>query len=260
MENIEIFMNLFTYIIVFFMGTMFGSFFTLAVYRIPLKKDITHERSFCPNCNHRLEFFDMIPIFSYLFLGGKCRYCGQKIRIRYLLLECLSGLVFLLGFISLKIFFPYYEINKLELYISFVFAYVTFAIIAGIDKEYVKINMGVLIFGTIVQSLYILNLCMLKIDINIYRYGIYLAILIALIIINKVLEKKEKSKYLLEFLALFMYVIYILDYKLGLILLGVSLIQYLLLKVLFKKEKVPMGFYLSVSAVLMMIIRNYMIF
>ena len=49
MENIEIFMNAFTHLIIFFMGTVFGSFFTLAVYRIPLKKDITHERSFCPN-------------------------------------------------------------------------------------------------------------------------------------------------------------------------------------------------------------------
>ena len=130
MENIEIFMNAFTHIIIFFMGTMFGSFFTLAVYRIPLKKDITHERSFCPNCNHRLEFLDLIPIFSYLFLKGKCRYCGEKIRIRYILLECLSGLVFLLGFIGLKILFPYNNVYmKLFLYVAFVFSYVTLALI-----------------------------------------------------------------------------------------------------------------------------------
>ena len=146
MENIEIFMNAFTHIIIFFMGTVFGSFFTLAVYRIPLKKDITHERSFCPNCNHRLEFLDLIPIFSYLFLKGRCRYCKEKIRIRYILLECLSGLVFLLGFIGLKILFPYNNVYmKLFLYVAFVFSYVTLALIAGIDKEYIKINMGVLI-------------------------------------------------------------------------------------------------------------------
>ena len=259
MENIEIFMNIFTYIIVFLMGTVFGSFFTLAVYRIPLKKDITHERSFCPNCNHRLEFLDMIPIFSYLFLKGKCRYCGQKIRIRYLLLECLSGLVFLLGFISLKILFPYYEISKLVFYLAFIFAYVTFAIISGIDKEYIKINMGGLIFGTIMQSLYILNLCILG-NINVYRYGIYLAILVILIIINKILNKKEKENYPLELLALFTYIVYIVDYKLGLFLLAISLLQFVLLKFVFKKEKIPMGFYLSINTVLIMIIRNFMIF
>ena len=77
-------------------GTVFGSFFTLAVHRIPKKEDITHERSYCPKCNHKLQFLDLIPVFSYLFLGGKCRYCKEKIRPRYLLLEIFSGLVFLL--------------------------------------------------------------------------------------------------------------------------------------------------------------------
>lgn len=87
-------MNIILYILIFCIGALFGSFFTLAVYRIPLGKDITHERSFCPNCNHRLEFLDLIPILSYLFLGGKCRYCKQKIRPRYFLLEIMSGVVF----------------------------------------------------------------------------------------------------------------------------------------------------------------------
>lgn len=83
-------MNLFLDSMIFIMGTFFGSFFTLAVYRIPLKKDITHEHSFCPNCNHKLGVLDLIPVFSYLFLQGKCRYCGEKVRIRYLLLEVLD--------------------------------------------------------------------------------------------------------------------------------------------------------------------------
>ena len=65
-------MNVIIYIFTFLIGITFGSFFTLAVYRIPLGKDITHERSFCPNCNHKLGFLDLIPIFSYIFLGGKC--------------------------------------------------------------------------------------------------------------------------------------------------------------------------------------------
>ena len=90
-------------IMIFFIGTVFGSFFTLAVYRIPLGKNITHERSFCPNCNHRLEFRDLIPVFSYIFLKGKCRYCKNKVRPRYLILEILSGIVFVLAYISMKI-------------------------------------------------------------------------------------------------------------------------------------------------------------
>ena len=91
------------YITIFIIGTLFGSFFTLATYRIPLGQDITHKRSYCPNCNHRLEFLDMIPIFSYIFLGGKCRYCKQKIKPRYLLFEIFSGLTFLLFALTLKL-------------------------------------------------------------------------------------------------------------------------------------------------------------
>ena len=88
-------------------------FFTLAVYRIPLRQDITHTRSYCPNCNHKLSFWDMIPIFSYIFLGGKCRYCKKEIRIRYLLLEVLSGVVFVLFYngIIVYCYFIYYSRN-----------------------------------------------------------------------------------------------------------------------------------------------------
>ena len=96
-------MQIFIYIISFITGTVFGSFFTLAVHRLPLKQDITHERSYCPKCNHRLEFLDLIPVLSYIFLGGKCRYCKESIKKRYLFLEIGSGLVFLLTSISINI-------------------------------------------------------------------------------------------------------------------------------------------------------------
>ena len=64
-------MNIFFYIIIFIIGTLFGSFYTLAVYRIPLKQDITHTRSYCPKCNHKLNFLDLIPILSYIFFKEK---------------------------------------------------------------------------------------------------------------------------------------------------------------------------------------------
>ena len=69
-------------IIIFILGIYFGSFFTLATYRLPKGEDITHTHSYCPNCNHKLGILDLIPVFSYLFLRGKCRYCKNKIGIR----------------------------------------------------------------------------------------------------------------------------------------------------------------------------------
>ena len=96
-------MNIFLYIIIFIMGTLFGSFYTLAVYRIPREIDIIKTHSFCPNCNHKLGFLELIPVWSYLLLGGKCKNCRQKIRPRYFILEFLSGLAFILIAYCLKI-------------------------------------------------------------------------------------------------------------------------------------------------------------
>ena len=96
-------LNTIIYFFMFALGTVLGSFYTLAVYRIHLKQNITHTRSYCPKCKHRLNFLDLIPVLSYIFLGGKCRYCENKIRPRYLILEISSGIAFLLFGIWLNI-------------------------------------------------------------------------------------------------------------------------------------------------------------
>lgn len=83
----------------FAVGTLFGSFFTLAIYRIPRKQDITHTRSYCPNCKHRLSFFDCFPILSFVSTIGKCKYCKEKISLRYPLIELASGFAFLFIYI-----------------------------------------------------------------------------------------------------------------------------------------------------------------
>lgn len=83
----------------FITGMLFGSFFTLAIYRIPRKQDITHTRSYCPNCKHRLGFFDCFPVLSFVSTIGRCKYCNKKISLRYPLIELLSGFVFLFIYI-----------------------------------------------------------------------------------------------------------------------------------------------------------------
>lgn len=88
------------YMVCFFIiGTLFGSFFTLATYRIPRKQDIVFKRSYCTNCKHELGFFDLFPILSYVFLRGKCRYCKEKISIRYPLFELANGIFFLISYL-----------------------------------------------------------------------------------------------------------------------------------------------------------------
>lgn len=75
-------------------GIILGSFLNVCIYRIPKDISVAKGRSFCPSCNHALGAADLIPVFSYLFLGGKCRYCKNKISPRYALIELLTGLLF----------------------------------------------------------------------------------------------------------------------------------------------------------------------
>lgn len=106
-----IFLNTFIIFCMFIIGTLFGSFFSLAIYRIPKHEDIVATRSYCPNCKHKLEFFDLIPILSYIIRRGKCKYCGSRISLRYFLLETINGVFFVILYLifgyNLKLFLVY---------------------------------------------------------------------------------------------------------------------------------------------------------
>ena len=90
--------NLLFLFILFAFGLCFGSFLNVIVYRLPRKLSVVQPPSSCPACKTRLGFFDLIPLFSYLFLKGKCRYCSASISYRYPLVELLTGLLFVAVF------------------------------------------------------------------------------------------------------------------------------------------------------------------
>ena len=189
-------MNTLLYIIIFIMGTVFGSFYTLAVHRIPKRQDITHTHSYCPNCNHKLGFLDLIPVFSYIFLGGKCRYCKEKIRPRYFIIELLSGISFVM--ISYLINVRVESLNLIliaestfmVLYLCFIF------LMAGIDKEYRRIEKSITIYGIIISIMYIVYLCVIE-HASIYRYIIYLIFYILILILDTItLKRYAKNSYI----------------------------------------------------------------
>lgn len=189
-------MNTLLYIIIFIMGTVFGSFYTLAVHRIPKRQDITHTHSYCPNCNHKLGFLDLIPVFSYIFLGAKCRYCKEKIRPRYFIIELLSGISFVI--ISYLMNVKVESLNLIliaesafmALYLCFIF------LMAGIDKEYRRIEKSITIYGIIISIMYIVYLCVIE-HASIYRYIIYLIFYILILILDTItLKKYAKNSYI----------------------------------------------------------------
>lgn len=80
-------------IVVFLFGLCIGSFLNVLIYRLPRGLDIAHGFSMCPTCQHRLYPLDLVPLFSWLFLDGKCRYCKAKISFIYPFVELLNGLI-----------------------------------------------------------------------------------------------------------------------------------------------------------------------
>ena len=77
------------------------------IYRLETKQGFLLGRSFCPKCRHILEWHDLIPLFSFILLKGRCRYCRKKISIQYPLVELFTGILFLLFFIFHFSFFIY---------------------------------------------------------------------------------------------------------------------------------------------------------
>ncbi len=72
---------------------MIGSFLNVVILRLPVKKDLVKARSACPQCSAQLRWYHNIPVFSFLFLRGKCGFCGVRISWRYPLIELLTGLI-----------------------------------------------------------------------------------------------------------------------------------------------------------------------
>lgn len=90
--------KLLIYIYLFVLGSCIASFINVLIYRIPRKLDFVSGRSFCPSCQNTLKPYDMIPVVSWLFLKGKCRFCKEPISPRYPVIELSGGLLAILCF------------------------------------------------------------------------------------------------------------------------------------------------------------------
>jgi len=104
------------YLVIFISGLIIGSFLNCVIYRLEIGGSFLKGRSFCPHCKHPLSWQDLIPIFSFLILKGKCRYCKKMISLQYPLVETATGLLFLLIFnFQFSIFnqFPIFNFQNL---------------------------------------------------------------------------------------------------------------------------------------------------
>ena len=85
------------YVLFAIFGLCIGSFLNVVIYRLPNGMSLSFPPSHCTKCDYKLRWYDNVPILSYLFLGGKCRKCKEKISFRYPAVECLCGVLYLIS-------------------------------------------------------------------------------------------------------------------------------------------------------------------
>lgn len=89
-------MDLPIFVMLFLLGLCVGSFCNVLIYRLPKEEDFVRTPSHCMTCGHNLKWYELIPLFSWLAQGGKCRSCGVKLSAQYPIVEALNGVMWLL--------------------------------------------------------------------------------------------------------------------------------------------------------------------
>lgn len=140
----------FAFILVFIFGSSIGSFLNVIIDRLPKKKTTLSGRSHCDSCKRKLTPLELIPVFSYLFLRGRCRTCHSRIPVRVFFVELLTAMLF----VSLYSYFLWYEMPlAIVVYIFLVSS--LFIPIIFIDLEYGIIPDELLIILTIVVASFV---------------------------------------------------------------------------------------------------------
>lgn len=141
-------MEVFTGVMIFILGIVIGSFLNVCIYRLPLGKSIVTSPSACPSCENPLKPLDLVPVFSYLFLGGKCRYCKVKISVQYPLIEALNGVLWTLLYIRFGLVWP------LLVYMALVSLLI---VISAIDLKHMEIPDGLIVAGLVLGAAQLLS-------------------------------------------------------------------------------------------------------
>lgn len=142
-------MNIYLAAFIFIFGAAIGSFLNVCIYRIPRGESVVYPPSHCTNCSAKIKWFDLMPIISYIVLGGKCRHCGEKISVRYPVIESAAALLYLMLYAKLGIGL---EFVKYAIFIS------VLIVVGMIDFDttdvYFKTTAAGIIFALIFIALY----------------------------------------------------------------------------------------------------------
>lgn len=235
-------MNFGIVIILFIIGTIFGSFYNVVGYRIPKGESILYPSSHCTKCNNKLKFYELIPVLSFIFLGGKCKNCKTKISFFYPMFELLTGIAFSGSYIVFG--------WSLETIYSIVFLSMLIIIIIS-DYQTMIIPDNILIFFSLI-------LCFIKYFIGgiesigislIHALASFVFMLLLKLLGDFLFKKESMGGGDIKLLAVFGFV---LDFPLSIVSVFLSAfialpISLIMLKFT-KNHEIPFGPFLSIAA------------
>lgn len=168
-------------------GLVIGSFLNVCIYRIPRDESIAFPSSHCTTCGHSLQVLDLIPVFSYIFLRGKCRYCKSKISPRYMLVETLHSLLYMIVVAHFGL--------TIEA-IIYCFLSSIMLVLTMIDFEHMILPTKIIIFGAIIGGILRIIQSILYKDYTILASsvlaaGIGYALFYTIFYVSKALLKRE---------------------------------------------------------------------
>jgi prepilin signal peptidase PulO-like enzyme (type II secretory pathway) len=150
-------------IFIFLFGLIVGSFLNVVIYRLPRDISIVKKtRSFCPKCKKQLSWWELVPLFSFLFLRGKCFKCKKNISWRYPVVELLIGLLFLSVFQKINFqfsIFNFQSISNFQFLIYLIYYFIIISLLIGIffiDLKHYIIPDSLIIIGSVASLLYLL--------------------------------------------------------------------------------------------------------
>ena len=149
-------------LLLFLIGSIFGSFYNVCIYRLPNDLDIISKNSFCVSCKYKIPFYLNIPIISYIFNFGKCRNCKSKISPSYLIVELLTAILFVYSFSLFGLSFKF---------LGFIIFYSSLIIIFFTDFKYY------LILDKITYPLSVIGLIFSFLNLNPFNVDIISSIL-----------------------------------------------------------------------------------
>lgn len=237
------------YIII--LGLLLGSFFNVCIYRIPRGESIVFPGSHCTNCNNKIKGYDLIPVISYIFLKGKCRYCGEKISLRYPAVELITAALFY--FIYLKYGLTFFTIKYIVLASLLI-------VIGMIDLDTTDVYFSTTIIGIIFGVSFIIAGYFFNIDVKEFILGGIAAggFIAVIILITRGMGWGDAEICLI--CGLF------LGFKLSIVMLFLSFIiggtigiGLILSKIKDRKDYIPFGPFIAISSLLTMFFGEYIV-